>query len=57
MEVVGNEGVSSHILISLLFVDADTSPLDFRKVGLTPVQLSLISCFLLQSVVPVSSSL
>lgn len=33
MQVVGNERISSHA--SLLFVDTDTSPLDFKKVGLT----------------------
>lgn len=37
MQAAGNEGISSYVLISLLFVDADTSPLDFRKAGLTPI--------------------
>lgn len=37
LQAAGNEGRSSYVLILLLFVDADTSPLDFRKVGLTPI--------------------
>lgn len=37
MQAAGNEGISSYVLILFLFVDADTSPLDYRKVGLTPI--------------------
>lgn len=31
MQAAANEGISSHVLILLLFVDADTSPLDFKE--------------------------
>lgn len=57
MQAAGNEGISSYVLILLLFVDADTSPLDFTKVGLTPIQQFLISCFLFQCILPICSSL
>lgn len=42
MQVVSNEGIGSHVFILLLFVDADTSPLDFKE-SMTDTNIDILN--------------